>query len=188
MTVREISLLRQSFWFLRHGESQANADNTVAGWLDSELTDQGRRQAEESAARLRDVKLGSICSSPLKRAFETAQIVSRPSRLRVEKVDGLKERRWGIKEGQPMSARGDYFAHPEGSESWEQFQQRTWAALTAIRGVAPILVVGHAGTMRVIMNMLEFGLSDDRIANALPVRFTPPSSSDGRWQLAPLEG
>ena len=66
-----------AIWFLRHGESVANAAGRFAGQGDdSPLTEKGRTQARQAAHRLPD-GLTWIVSSPLRRARESATIVRR---------------------------------------------------------------------------------------------------------------
>ncbi|MDP2085711.1 MAG: extracellular solute-binding protein [Gemmobacter sp.] len=44
-----IPLLHHPFWFLRHGETVANAADVIAGSTDSPLTAQGQQQADQAA-------------------------------------------------------------------------------------------------------------------------------------------
>ena len=62
-------------YLLRHGQTQWNAEgNRYCGRTDIPLTETGIRQAEIVRAQLVDVKLDAIYSSPLQRAYHTAQI------------------------------------------------------------------------------------------------------------------
>ena len=62
---------------LRHGRSTANTDNVLAGrGRGVDLDEQGRAQAEAAAARLRDVRLARIVTSPLERCRQTAKALS----------------------------------------------------------------------------------------------------------------
>ena len=47
-----IALFTRPFYFLRHGETDLNARGIIAGSVDTELTDLGRRQALEAAEAL----------------------------------------------------------------------------------------------------------------------------------------
>jgi len=61
----------------RHGQAEANSQGLLAGArTDSELTEQGIRQAHELAGSLVGRKIELIISSPLSRAMVTAQIVA----------------------------------------------------------------------------------------------------------------
>ena len=54
-----------TFYFVRHGESEANAARRFAGQSDSRLTERGRRQAEVVASALDHVAFDKIVATPL---------------------------------------------------------------------------------------------------------------------------
>jgi 2,3-bisphosphoglycerate-dependent phosphoglycerate mutase len=58
---------------LRHGQSQWNLDNRFTGWVDVELTDQGREEARQAGRLMRDEGLmfDVAHTSVLKRAIHT---------------------------------------------------------------------------------------------------------------------
>jgi alpha-ribazole phosphatase/probable phosphoglycerate mutase len=61
-------------YLLRHGQTQWNADgNRYCGRTDIPLTETGRRQAETAKEGLKAVVFDAVYSSPLERAFVTAQ-------------------------------------------------------------------------------------------------------------------
>src|SRR5947208_15245441 len=65
--------------FVRHGATHANiAELRCGGDLDVPLIELGRRQAVETAQRIRELRLpiGLIFTSSLQRAHETATIIS----------------------------------------------------------------------------------------------------------------
>ncbi|HOA51912.1 MAG TPA: histidine phosphatase family protein [Thermogutta sp.] len=62
---------------IRHGESTYNSEGRVQGQSDVPLSDLGRRQGEATAEALAKVGLEIIYSSPLRRAYETAEMVAR---------------------------------------------------------------------------------------------------------------
>src|SRR5659263_225716 len=61
---------------VRHGETDWNAQGRLQGREDIELNDAGRQQARKIAAYLSGEHWDAVVSSPLKRAYETAQIVA----------------------------------------------------------------------------------------------------------------
>ncbi|GAB3898009.1 hypothetical protein GCM10028803_16870 [Larkinella knui] len=64
-------------YLLRHGETFWNADgNRYCGATDIGLTDKGIQQAHGAAGLLKGISFDAIYSSPLQRAFRTAQIAS----------------------------------------------------------------------------------------------------------------
>lgn len=63
-------------WLLRHGASTFNVEGRYQGCCDApELTREGRIAARLSGERLRPARITTVISSPLRRAFETAQAV-----------------------------------------------------------------------------------------------------------------
>ena len=63
------------FYFLRHGETEWNAEGRVCGRTDVPLSDAGRRQARLLARRLQSIPVLALYSSPLVRALESARII-----------------------------------------------------------------------------------------------------------------
>ncbi len=62
-------------YIIRHGETQWNVLKRFQGRSDIPLNDEGRRLAKITAEALSDIPFSRIYTSPLKRAFETAQII-----------------------------------------------------------------------------------------------------------------
>ena len=60
---------------LRHGQSQWNLDNRFTGWVDVELTEQGRREAAAAGRLMREegLQFDVAHTSVLKRAIHTLQ-------------------------------------------------------------------------------------------------------------------
>lgn len=64
-------------FLLRHGETAWNADNNrYCGRTDIDLTEKGISQAREAGRQLKHIQFLQVFSSPLKRAYLTAQIAS----------------------------------------------------------------------------------------------------------------
>lgn len=59
-------------YLVRHGETDANAQGIVQGWLDTDLNKNGVLQAIEAAKNF-DKQIDAIFSSDLKRATQTAE-------------------------------------------------------------------------------------------------------------------
>ena len=87
--------------FVRHAESEANAESRWQGHWDSGLSDAGRDQAQRLYERFRDEGLEPthVYSSPLGRAAQTARIVARDWSLEIDYLDDLKETDIGVFEG-----------------------------------------------------------------------------------------
>jgi broad specificity phosphatase PhoE len=132
----------------RHGETDWNTAGILQGWMDVEINDEGRRQAFEMAAALAGAGFSSICSSPLRRAAETAEIIARELGLPPpELLEGLKERNFGVIQGIPKAELAELNPvilqqilkrNPacdfEQGESMDEFADRILAGLTSIAG------------------------------------------------------
>jgi broad specificity phosphatase PhoE len=89
---------RPDMWLycVRHGESVYNAEGRIQGQSDVPLSEFGRRQSEAIADRLADLPIDAIYSSPLKRAWETAEAIARRVGLPIRGDDRLKELNVGL--------------------------------------------------------------------------------------------
>ncbi len=65
----------KTIWLTRHGETQWNTVRRMQGQLNSPLTDNGIRQAEQLAKWLAKEDIDVIYTSPLERAYKTALIL-----------------------------------------------------------------------------------------------------------------
>ncbi len=64
-----------TFYFLRHGESEANSEGRMQGLTESPLTSNGRAQATRTGSFFRGRGITKLLSSPLGRTRETAALV-----------------------------------------------------------------------------------------------------------------
>jgi broad specificity phosphatase PhoE len=179
----------RAFWFLRHGETDWNAQGLSQGQVDIPLNPTGLAQAHAAAGLLRGRGIVSIVSSPLSRARDTADIVAAALGLGVSLQDDLREVAFGVHEGTPMG--GAWFPEwvdgtstPEGAESFVALRARAVAALTtALAHPAPVLVVAHGALFRALR--AEMGLpANVRTPNALPL-FCEPGTP---WTLTAAAG
>ena len=151
-----------TFYFVRHGESEANAARRFAGRTDSPLTARGRQQAEAVAETLAKVHFDRIVSSPLARCRDTAVVIARRHQLPVDLEPDLVEIDVGEKTGAPFDEivglpewRDDGFvAWPRG-ETLEEVLSRAHRVITRIAAESAgqrVLVVGHGGVTRILMS------------------------------------
>lgn len=62
-------------YIVRHGQTNWNLEGRNQGRIDIELNEKGIQQAELTSEKLKDVKFDKVFSSPLKRAYKTAQVI-----------------------------------------------------------------------------------------------------------------
>ena len=151
-----------TIYFVRHGESEANAARRFAGRTDSPLTERGREQANAVAEALAKVHFDRIVSSPLSRCRDTALAIARRQQLPVDLERDLVEIDVGEKTGLPFDeVRGlpewsddGFVAWPRG-ESLDQVLERAHRVITRIAAENAgqrVLIVGHGGVTRILMS------------------------------------
>ncbi len=165
------------FWFLRHGETDYNAQGLSQGAIDIALNENGRSQARTAAAFLANRGILSIVASPMLRTRETAAIVNEVLRLPISYEPRVREVIFGGMEGKPLHPwfqswmEGSYT--PEGAESFAQLTVRIATALQAILALpGPVLIVAHGGVFRAVRDLM--GISREGLTpNGLPVFCEP---------------
>lgn len=96
---------------IRHGETDDNLAERIAGWRESELTERGRNQARRVAdyVAARDHP-DAVYASPLRRAQQTAEALARSLNLDLRFHPGLRELSFGDAEGLTVSEARERFA------------------------------------------------------------------------------
>jgi broad specificity phosphatase PhoE len=84
-----------AIWLIRHAESEWNASGRWQGQADPVLSERGREQAQALARELVSASFEALVSSDLRRARETAEIVSRAIGLPLVCDVRLRERDLG---------------------------------------------------------------------------------------------
>ena len=84
-------------YIVRHGQTEENNLKILQGHMPGTLTEQGREQVRRTAEELAecDVSFRCIVSSDLKRAMDSATIISERLNLPVVPMEMLRERDWG---------------------------------------------------------------------------------------------
>lgn len=162
---------------IRHGETPWNKEGRIQGSSDIELSDAGIEQARRLALSLKDSDVGVIHASPLKRAYQTAEIINSFHQKKIEVHPELMEMDQGDFEGltfKELIACEKEFLHrwiadpasvrmPRG-ESLADVQTRAWLTIERIiAGRENALVVAHNLTIATILCRLRnISLSDFR--------------------------
>lgn len=117
------------YYLMRHGETDWNRDrNRYSGRSDIGLSEQGIRQAEQTALYLKAVGFERIFASGLQRAVDTARPIAALHRLDVERDDRLTEADFGRWEGMRHAEIVDRY--PESWRSWLDDPSTTQAGMT----------------------------------------------------------
>lgn len=90
-------------YIVRHAETTWNVEGICLGHKDSPLTELGKQQAKELGNRFKDVKFDAVYSSDLLRCIRTAEIIIENRGIDIRTTPDLRERSWGIFEGQRNS-------------------------------------------------------------------------------------
>ncbi|MFA6782856.1 MAG: histidine phosphatase family protein [Sedimentibacter sp.] len=171
-------------YLTRHGETVWNRQQRFQGHKNSELTDKGILAAELLADRIEDIELDYIVSSPLLRAYNTAEIARGNKDVQIIKYDGLKEINLGEFEGMSYvdikSKHTELLAeiekdpfnnrYPNG-ENLQEFYKRVVKVFTEVvdkHRNKTTLIVAHGGTLKCIEAYIrKFKLSSDWMGNVV---------------------
>ncbi len=167
----------------RHGETDWNRDGRWQGWADPPLNEEGREQARRLAEQLRTTPFDAVYSSDLRRAHETADLVSAPHGVPVVADPGLREIDVGDWSGLTRAEIEMRFPDGErpGGETREEHLARVLQAVERIARAHPgerVLLVSHGGTMRALRShvsdeplhpiencgVIELHFRDDRLS------------------------
>lgn len=148
----------------RHAESQWNPIGRYQGLLDPELTERGMAQAEALAYEFQKENVSRIYSSPLKRTFQTAKIISDKLAVplhREDRVIEIDHGNWSgmlvdeVKEKYPrefeMWLKEPHRVKFEGGESLEDVFRRVKDFLEYVRKEhedETVIVVSHTVPIR----------------------------------------
>jgi broad specificity phosphatase PhoE len=164
------------FYFVRHGETDWNAERRLQGQLDIPLNDVGRRQAAQCGSTLRALMEArhrtpadfTFISSPLSRARETMEILrgvldvpphgyaTEPqlAELSFGRWEGMTYREIRAIDSSALAVRERdkwNFKTPDG-ESYADLLVRVRAWYASVEG--DIIVAAHGGVARVLMVLL----------------------------------
>lgn len=159
-------------YIVRHGETDWNVARKLQGQSDILLNKNGIEKARITADALKNLELTHIFSSPLKRAYKTAEILRGKRAIEIVTDDRIKEISFGVDEGVEESVRRpefmNFFADPihyepaEGGESYEQLWERAkefiyqvLVPLSEEQADAKVMVVAHGALNRALMITLK---------------------------------
>jgi broad specificity phosphatase PhoE len=141
-------------FIVRHGETKANKKGIDAGPLDYPLTNKGVKEVSFIAKAISHVKFSAVYSSPVFRAVETAEILAKPHKLKVKKLEELTEAKLKT-EYIGQKGRHHLLSDPEAfTETNKDVLNRTSKAIALIKNQEEgnVIVVSHGD---VITSLLE---------------------------------
>ena len=187
---------------VRHGATDWNLEHRCQGSTDRDLSDTGLRQAQEIAIRLRAEIVHGIYSSDLKRARQTAEVISQHHGLPVEVETQIRELDHGHLEGLTFAEiKKNYGAflsrwrsepaelEVPGGERLIDVAERAWAGLNRIAArhgpAEKIVVVSHNfPIVGIVCRITGTHLNKYRNFHLDPCGMTRlQRNADDRWQV-----
>jgi len=157
---------------VRHAESECNRLGTHAGQkIDAGLSEEGIKQAEKLARRLKNEKIERIYSSDLKRANHTAEIINKFHNVKIIPDKRLREFDCGDllplknkfkifeehrkKEAKRLGINPLEVKTPGGESEWDHIQRvSSFIEELENKKLKKVLIVGHGGTNKVFFGVI----------------------------------
>lgn len=142
----------KQFIFVRHGQSQANADGIIADSTPA-LTEAGIEQARKTGEEVKNLGITTIVCSPYLRAQQTAETIAGELGIdlaHIQIIEELRERGLGDQEGKPKAHENEWYSQSDDNPTLEPRQallDRMNIAIEKIKAIETeglVLVVGHA--------------------------------------------
>ena len=159
-----------SIYLVRHGQTAWNKEEIFRGRTDVPLDETGLKQAELAAEYFKGMEIHGIYSSPLVRAWQTAEKIAQSHSVKVQPLDGIIDLSFGNWEGHPhqeikkidSERYKQWVEEPHrvrlpGGESLDEVRIRSMAALEEVIQKHPgktLVLVSH----RVINKVLICGI------------------------------
>jgi broad specificity phosphatase PhoE len=137
--------VKTSIYLVRHGQTAWNREEIFRGRTDVPLNEIGMREAELAGGYLKDKEIHVIYSSPLSRAWQTAQKIAQFHHLEVQPLNGIIDMSFGRWEGHSLQEiqKNDgelyrqwreepHLVRITGGESLDEVRIRTMAALDEV--------------------------------------------------------
>lgn len=155
-------------YLTRHGQTEWNIEKRLQGRGDSPLTKSGIERAQELRDRIDTIEIDIIYTSPIKRAYDTANILKGNKEIAVVTDNGLMEMCFGDYEGRKtddvkkenpewdidLIMHGDVNLSAPNGENLESVRNRVKNSMDFIinenRGKS-VLVVAHGITLKALM-------------------------------------
>ena len=183
MLAKQTALIKRvPFYYIRHGQTDWNAQNRAMGQADIPLNAIGIKQPVAARNRLIGSGIATICCSPLSRAKQTAELFNQTLNAALVEVEELREFYLGPYQGQ---VKEQWFkdwrlgtAFPE-TENYADFIVRASKGLSkALDFPGPILIVAHGGVYWALEQLVQSGKKE--IPNCIPVFYEP--LPNGKWK------
>ena len=146
-------------YVVRHGETEKNKYGLIQGQTECDLSKNGIEKAKELIPIVINLKIDVVISSPLKRAYDTASIITE-GKYPINIDDRMIERNWGLCEGASIDDVDtvkcwNFFLNTgdNGIEKVQDLLKRVSEFLEDIKNKYPdknVLVASHSAILRAI--------------------------------------
>lgn len=169
--VRKMGDIMLTLYITRHGETEWNKEKRMQGWLDSNLTEDGKNSAISLGERLKEIEFTAIFSSPSGRTKTTTELIKGNRDIPIYYDDNLKEMHLGQWEGQTQSSIFEAFPYeyeafwytphlftPIGGEKFEETKARALKMLNTLQkeySEGNILIVTHTVVIKCLLSIFK---------------------------------
>lgn len=147
---------------IRHGETSWNLEKRLQGSTNIPLNEEGFLQARKCADYMKTLPIDAIYSSPLARAYQTAQAIAYACVLPIIQLNELQEKHFGKGEGKTIEENNLLYPvrpYPE-EEPLEDFEKRIVTALQLIvekKQFKKVVVVSHGAVINRLLYLFSNG-------------------------------
>lgn len=185
--------------FIRPGETDWNKLHRQQGWAAVPLNEHGKAQAQRLANFIRNMGIGALYSSDLRRAKQTAEILAEKLGFQPIYDARFRERHIGEWQGLTLAEIRDWY--PEdyerllkniegyqipGGESRRQVTARVLAALEDVKargGAENIAIVTHTTALRALLGALISGIDAYNLPLSNMSVTTIIRENDDQWRI-----
>jgi len=172
----------QCLYMVRHGKTEYNSDgksiDRIRGWIDVQLDDEGKEQAQLIGEFFKDKPIDAVFSSDLDRAEDTAQPIADTANVEVQALKVFRPWNLGDYEGQDSKyvtneLKTKFVDHPTkqvpNGESFADFSARFTGALAHLLHDIDsgkyrcVVLVAHYRNLKLTEAWLDSGMSNDHI-------------------------
>ncbi|MGB4658502.1 MAG: histidine phosphatase family protein [Mobilitalea sp.] len=150
-------------YLIRHGETDWNRQGRFQGREDIPLNDKGIEQAGKSGSALEGETFKAIISSPLSRAWKTAEIIAKHVGVaNLIREDRITERDFSKVSGMTPKEREAFYASGEkdDKEPWDELSKRMIASIHKYAkqyNNGNIIMVSHGASINSVLSILCSG-------------------------------
>lgn len=162
-------------YLIRHGETDWNTVKRLQGATDIPLNENGEKLARITGEGMRDIPLDLIFTSPLKRAYRTAELIRGERKIPIVEETRIREICFGDYEGLVSRSEGysipdpdfkffftktECYRTPPNGESIDALLERTGDFLEDLKGRKDlqdktILISSHGAAVRALLSNIE---------------------------------